>query len=724
MLLHFTLLVVGIALITQFAYSFSTIKSIGVKQVKFILWFNTFLSLAAIILSVGFLLNYFDSLLHDLIPTIVQIFLVLEITFLMIFFIFLTIKLAGLETDKSWISRFFRPRGRLAIAAQGFAITTLILWVGWLVSLLLYVYEFKTISFFIFTLVTTWTLTFFVISLINQTVRKASFFFKFILLILLTTFTGISAGSWLTAPAQTANFLAMFSMPNLRSIQFDQDNAVFEITNSEFEFMENIGDEVIFPADNKTISQELDTTFPFSGKNWNSIQINQKGFIAFSENQIDLSHLSLPGNPNPIIATLYIQDFNPSEESKVFFNSIDDRAIITWFLASEESENNTYINTQLVLNPEGSFTITFNDIRVNRFYDPYIPQEMQQVSGFFLGENDKFPTRVKFSTQLPFTSVNWKGVYQDYYLDFRNHLHWSISMQFIAMLIVAVLMIVIYPIFIQYSLVKPIQALRNGFSQVLHGDLSNPIEPRYSDDLGQATYEFNQMARTLNDKNTGYEKRIAEVEGKLDGRSVELKQTLDKLADEIENRKTLKQNLDLYIQQNQKLQITDEFGCNNRAQIINMLEDEIKRSKRYNTPLSIAVLNPDYLRMINETYGFSTGNEVLISLVKTLLNNMRDTDIVGRISGEEFAIIMPQTGGNEAVIGANRIRNLIGTKPVETKKGLVRLSVSFGVVEIQKEGVPSVDLILHQANVALEAAKKQGRNQTVLFSSSLEKKSK
>ena len=97
-----------------------------------------------------------------------------------------------------------------------------------------------------------------------------------------------------------------------------------------------------------------------------------------------------------------------------------------------------------------------------------------------------------------------------------------------------------------------------------------------------------------------------------------------------------------------------------------------------------------------------------------------NTDYFGRIGGEVFAIIMPQTAGNDAVIGANRIRNLIGAKPVETSKGQIRLSASMGVVEISKEGIASTDLLLHQANLALEVAKKQGRNQVVLYDRSMQ----
>lgn len=722
MLVHDILFVISIALLTQFAYNFSSIKSIGEKLAKAILWFNSFLSLAAIALGVVYFEKYIGSPIFDLIPIIIQVFLVLEITFLLIFFVYLTVRYATEEPSKSWLYKFFHPQNRSAIATQGFSISILVLWVLWLASIVLSVYGYKTISFFIFTLVTCWALSFFVIVLVDQTTRQASFFFKFILIILLTTFTGISAASWLTAPAQTANFLTMFSMPNLKTINFEQQNAVFEISSDEFEFVEDIGEEVSFVSSNFSIPEKLASTFPYSGKNWDMIQIHQKGFIAFNDEPVNSQNLSLPGNKIPSIATLYIQDFSPSDESKVFFNIIEEQTIITWFLTSDDPNNPIYYNTQLILNPEGSFKITFSDVQVNRNYDPYIPKEMQMVSGFFLGENDKTPTRVKFNNLTSVTSVNWKGVYQDYYIDFRNHLHLPISMQFLAMLIVSILMIIIYPIFIQNNLVKPIQALRNNISKLQHGEIPQPLEPRFSDDLGQAIYEFNHMARAFQDKQLGSDIRVKEVEDKLALRNIEIKHTLERLADEIESKNKLKQNLDYYIQQNKKLQITDEMGCNNRTQLLSELENEMKRAKRYNTPLSFVILDPDYLRMINETYGFSTGNEVLQGLTHLLLGNMRDTDIVGRISGEEFGIIMPQTAGKEAVIGANRIRNLIGENPVDTSKGKVRLSVSMGVVEIQKEAVTSVDVILHRASLALEEAKRGGRNQTILYETSMEKK--
>ncbi len=721
MLVHDTLLVLGLALITHFAFNFSTVKSVGTTQAKLVLRTNNILSIVAILFSVVYLTGIVNHPIIGVVPFVIKVLLVLETTCLMVFFIFMTIKLSTHESNKRWLFRFFHPQGRLAIATQGFSYSFIALWFFWLLSIVLSIYGLNTVSFFIFTLVTSWALTFFVIALIDQTIRSASFIFKFVIIVLLTTFTGICSGSWLTAPAGTSNYLATLSNPNLHTILFEQNNAVYDIRYSEFSFYEDLGQRIQFPTGETTVREELGFTFPFSGENWESILINQKGFIAFNENLVNLNQISLPGNPNPIIATLYDKDLIPSENSSVFVNHQDDQTIITWFLTSSDPDIDISINTQLVLTPVGTFYISHNDLRVNIFNDPYIPSEMQQVSGFFLGANDKYPTRIKFDNQLPLTSVNWKGVYQDFYIDYRNNLHWSISMQFISMLLVSLLMLIVYPLLIRKSLVKPIQVIRGGISQVIRGDLTGNLEPRFSDDLGQTTFEFNHMVKTLHEKHQGYADQLQDLTERLNGRNLELQQTLEKLGKEINNRKKLKVYLDKCIQHNRKLEVTDVLGCNNKSEILSIMEDEMKRAKRYNTPMSILVLDPDYLRIINDTYGFSTGDEVLSILVKLLLNNMRETDYIGRIGGEVFAILMPQTAGNDAIIGANRIRNLIGAQPVETNKGQIRLSVSIGVVEISKEGFSSVDLILHQANLALEIAKDQGRNQVVLYKSSMEK---
>jgi diguanylate cyclase (GGDEF)-like protein len=127
--------------------------------------------------------------------------------------------------------------------------------------------------------------------------------------------------------------------------------------------------------------------------------------------------------------------------------------------------------------------------------------------------------------------------------------------------------------------------------------------------------------------------------------------------------------------------------------------------------------------MINETYGTLTGDELLKSLAKALQETLRETDSLGRVGGEEFAVLMPETNGQEALQAANRWRNRIGGITLETSKGPLRVSISVGVVEMASEGIGSVDMLLHQANQALDAAKNKGRNSAVLWTADLDKTS-
>lgn len=720
MVFHDTFLVIGLALLTQFANNFSGSKFLSDKKEKFIFWVNNLLIIISIFLSVNYFLRFLHVVPFELIPIIIKIILILEITWLMIYFIFLTIRLSTSGDKSNWYKRFLHPQGRPAYATQGFGFSIIGLWVFWLTSILLSIYGYNNQAFFIFTLATLWALTFFVISLIDHTIRQGSFYFKFILVVLLTTFTGISVASWITAPANTNNFYSLDSIPNHRTIKFRQNNAVYTISNDGFQFSDDLGVEISFPVGKYSITKNLDFTFPFSGKNWKSIQVNKKGFILMNETPVETNQISSTNNLYPLIATMYVQDLVPSDQSAVFFYSDSEKAIVTWFTNSNDLNKDLWMNTQLLLFPDGSFKISYKDVRMNNIYDPYMPKPMNQVTGFFLGSNDTNPTRVKFNSQLPLTSVNWKGVYQDYYIDFRNYIHWPISMQFIAMLSVFILLVILYPLLINNNLVKPIKALRNGISRITHGDLNVNLEPKYSDDIGQTTYEFNQMTKYLQEKFQQDETKLHGIEEKLTSRTLELKQSLDKLTLEISNRKKLKANLDKLIQQNKKLDVIDEFGCFSKSHFMALLADEIKRAKRYNSFLSLVIIDPDYLRIINETYGYTTGNEVLFWLSQLIKNNIRETDILGRISGDQFAIIMVQTAGKEAVVGSNRIKNLVGENPVETSKGQVRLSASFGVVELTKEGIGSVDLLVHQATLALDSAKNQGRNRVVLYDKDLE----
>ncbi len=163
----------------------------------------------------------------------------------------------------------------------------------------------------------------------------------------------------------------------------------------------------------------------------------------------------------------------------------------------------------------------------------------------------------------------------------------------------------------------------------------------------------------------------------------------------------------------QKLAITDPLtGLLNRRELITRLENEIERSQRYDSPLSILLLDLDFFKSINDHHGHITGDRVLIDAAQTFGNLCRLSDQIGRYGGEEFLLVLPNTSQADAATLAERIRLQITKNHIATINGQsITYSGSIGVCEYQP-GVLLEDFI-NQADTALYQAKLNGRNRVV-----------
>lgn len=152
--------------------------------------------------------------------------------------------------------------------------------------------------------------------------------------------------------------------------------------------------------------------------------------------------------------------------------------------------------------------------------------------------------------------------------------------------------------------------------------------------------------------------------------------------------------------------------CNRREFII-MAEREALRANRYNRPLSLALFDIDKFKEINESNGYATGDKVL-QRVATLCHNMlRSVDVFGRWGGEEFAALLPETDADGAVVIAERLRKLVEETILTLEDKKLKFTISAGVTMF-KTGETLIDMPLQRAESALEEAKRNGRNRTVL----------
>jgi diguanylate cyclase (GGDEF)-like protein len=150
-------------------------------------------------------------------------------------------------------------------------------------------------------------------------------------------------------------------------------------------------------------------------------------------------------------------------------------------------------------------------------------------------------------------------------------------------------------------------------------------------------------------------------------------------------------------------------GIPNRRAFMQAAEQEVLRAQRYGSALTVAVLDLDHFKNINDTHGHAAGDHVLINRANLLAASVREVDTVGRLGGEEFAILMPGTPLSEAIQAIERIRQGFEQNPVSDGEQLIRSTASFGVAEYPGAD-PTVDGLLAKADGALYLAKARGRN--------------
>jgi diguanylate cyclase (GGDEF)-like protein len=149
-------------------------------------------------------------------------------------------------------------------------------------------------------------------------------------------------------------------------------------------------------------------------------------------------------------------------------------------------------------------------------------------------------------------------------------------------------------------------------------------------------------------------------------------------------------------------------GSFNRRHIMRMLDDEIARAHRSQAPCSIALIDLDWFKRVNDAYGHPTGDEVLRTFAITVFANIRNTDRFGRYGGEEFLLVLPDTANDVAARTLDRLRAIIAELDWSAFSPGMRVTISAGVATLKP--IETADTFLARADNALYAAKAQGRN--------------
>jgi diguanylate cyclase (GGDEF)-like protein/PAS domain S-box-containing protein len=158
-------------------------------------------------------------------------------------------------------------------------------------------------------------------------------------------------------------------------------------------------------------------------------------------------------------------------------------------------------------------------------------------------------------------------------------------------------------------------------------------------------------------------------------------------------------------------------GTFNRRHVEELVRLELERAERYARPVTVAMLDADHFKRVNDTYGHGVGDEVLRAISERCKGTLRTNDVIGRYGGEEFVLLFPETGVDAAAVVAERLREAVAKGPVVVGETSVDITVSIGLA-CSRGG--SLEKLLGQADAALYDAKHGGRNLVRVFGSSVQ----
>jgi len=298
---------------------------------------------------------------------------------------------------------------------------------------------------------------------------------------------------------------------------------------------------------------------------------------------------------------------------------------------------------------------------VKKILGPVDPIPRQTLHEYTNGMGDRLMGLV-----VPFRELEW-GLFivENYEKAFSGLIH-ARHRNIIIICCFSVFMAIVAYLLTRQIMV-PLSALTRGAEKVAEGDLDVRLTVRRNDEIGFATMVFNEMVAKL----------------KLSQTKLEQLATTDPLT-----------------------------GLNNRKRVMGILSDLYAYYRRYEAEFSVLMLDVDHFKVVNDTYGHQAGDTVLKQVAELLNENLRNVDAAGRYGGEEFIVLLAESGVDESIQAAERIRKAVANHTFIHEDQKIQINISVGIARIHKQDRDE-QKVVGRADMALYRAKDEGRNRVV-----------
>lgn len=251
-----------------------------------------------------------------------------------------------------------------------------------------------------------------------------------------------------------------------------------------------------------------------------------------------------------------------------------------------------------------------------------------------------------------------------------------------AVLVVAILFSIALMAWLARGVIRPLSRIIRGVEAMGKGHLETRIDVDQGDVFLPLVYGINKMARDV-------QLTQADLEQRIEAATLELREAK--------------------VKAEQEARIDPLTGLCNRRAFMERAADEMRRARRYNKPLSLAMIDLDRFKAINDRWGHAIGDQVLTAFAGILKNHMRGVDVVARVGGEEFVMLMTETSFEDAMQVAERIRKDIKANSLQIDNTELNWTASLGVTVVNTDE-DTVGNALVRADRALYLAKQNGRD--------------
>jgi diguanylate cyclase (GGDEF)-like protein len=251
--------------------------------------------------------------------------------------------------------------------------------------------------------------------------------------------------------------------------------------------------------------------------------------------------------------------------------------------------------------------------------------------------------------------------------------------------IIVVLLLVPCSVVVTRHVVAPVKELARTAQEIAKGSMDARACVSSRDEIGELAQSFNRMANRVTESQLELLRLNAELEERVRLRTRELAELAAK---------------------------DPLTGLYNRRHFGEVMTREFAAAERYGDDLTCLMFDVDHFKTINDTFGHRTGDAILITLAQAISSELRQADVAARFGGDEFIVLMPQTSADAAMNLAERVNAAFDEQTRRSHPG-VHPTLSIGVASLRTTRAPSSEALMHEADVALYAAKEAGRNRTV-----------